>query len=143
MSGVKEWANNWLELGEWPYGEVRDGRCYIIKSLLCHDYNNSTLGKRNPLTERQFGIQFLALFPIVVDGQKQYAANGRVKSVIGMKQEYNSNRKQADAYDIPPIDELRQVMDFNFGGANDWDAKAEWTIRHGSNKIDLESKEAF
>ena len=129
MSGVKEWAVNWVELGEWPYGEVREGHCYVIKSLLCHDYNNSPLGKRQPLTERQFGIQFLGLFPLVIDGLKQNAGNGRVKSAIRVSapgasvQERNSSGKQADAYDIPPIAELRKVMDFNFGGESDWNEK--------------------
>ena len=144
LSGVKEWGYNWVELGEWPYGEVRGGHCFVIKSLLYHDYVKSSLGKRHPLSERQFGIQFLALFPLVIDGNKQYSINGRVKSVIGVDaQERNSARKQADAYDIPPIDELRKVMDSNFGGESEWNVKSEWTIRHGSNNVDLDSKEAF
>ena len=146
MSGLNEWVNNWLELGEWPYGRVENGHCYVIKSLLCHDYNNSPLGKRRPLTDRQFGIKFLELFPLVVDGEKQYGGNGRVKSVIRVSapgnsvQEYNCRGKQGDAYDIPPVAELRAIMDFNFGGSNDWDEKSEWTIRHGDNKVDLDSK---
>ena len=147
MSGAKEWANNWVELGEWPYGEVRNGHCYVIKSLLCHDYNNSPSGKRHPLTDRQFGGQFLGLFPVVdAKGKKEYVDNGKVKSVIIVSgpghsiQERNCKGKQADAYDIPPIAELRQVVDFNFGGKNDWDLKEEWTIRHGDNKVDLESR---
>ena len=141
MSGIREWAVNWTELGEWPYGRVVDGHVRVIKSLLCHDYNNSPLGKRHPLTERQFGIQFLALFPLVVDGQKEYADNGRTKSIIRVGiQEYHFKGKQADAYDIPTISELRAVVDFNFGGASDWEEKAEWTIRYGDNKVDLESR---
>ena len=150
MSGVKEWAVNWVELGEWPYGEVRDGHCYVIKSLLCHDYNNSPLGKRQPLSERQFGIQFLALFPLVVDGIRQIAEKAiefksaiRVSAPGASVQERNSRGKQADAYDIPPIAELRKVMDFNFGGESDWDEKEEWIIRYADNKVDIETKDLF
>ena len=146
MSGVKEWANNWVELGEWPYGEVRNGHCYVIKHLLYHDYKKSQLERRTShiITERQFGIQFMALFPLVVDGKKQYYDNGRVQSVIDAKcKERNSDRNQVDAYQIPPIAELRQVMDFNFGAESDWEEKAEWTVRYASNKIDLNSKELF
>ena len=144
MSGVKEWAYNWVELGEWPYGEVKgDGHCFVIKSLLCHDYNNSPSGKRHQLNERQFGIKFLELFPLYVDQKKQFAENKRVKSVIRIStkgdsvQERNHDGKQADAYDIPPIAELRAIMELNFGGSNDWDDKKEWGIRYGNNKVDL------
>jgi hypothetical protein len=144
MSGIREWANNWVELGEWPYGRIVDGHARVIKSLLYHDYANSPIGKRQFLTERQFGIQFLALFPLVVDGQKQYFDNGRGKSAIDPNcNEVNFKGKEADAYDIPPVDILRAIMDFNFGGESDWDdwdEKGEWTIRHGDNKVDVDSK---
>jgi hypothetical protein len=141
MSGVREWANNWVELGEWPYGKVVDGHVRVIKSLLYHDYINSPVGKRNSLTERQFGTQFLALFPLIIDGQKQYFDNGKTRSAIDPNQnEINFKEKQADAYDIPSIHELRSIMDFNFGGDGGWDEKKEWTIRHGDNKFDVDSK---
>ena len=68
MSGVKEWAYNWVELGSGHMGRSRaTGHCFVIKSLLCHDYNNSPSGKRHQLNERQFGNKFLELFPLCVD----------------------------------------------------------------------------
>jgi hypothetical protein len=79
---------------------------------------------------------------LVIDCQKQKADNGRVKSAIGISvpgasiQEYNCKGRQADAYDINTVAELRNIMDFYFGGENDWDAKDEWTIRYGDNKFD-------
>jgi hypothetical protein len=77
MSEVREWANNWLELGQWPYGRIGDnGHCYVIRSMLYRDYVKSQRGRRNGnvLTERQFGIQFTELFP-------DYDAHGKKQTL--------------------------------------------------------------
>jgi hypothetical protein len=129
MSEVKEWANSWLELGQWPYGDVRNGRCYVIKSMLYRDYVRSQRLRRNGniLTERKFGIQFCELFPDYdARGRKQTYDNGRVKHVIGVKgKEPGLGGKQHDAYDIPPVAQLRAIWDKNLGGETDWEKKVE------------------
>jgi hypothetical protein len=91
------------------------------------------------LTERQFGIQFTELFPDYdAHGKKQTATNGRFKHVIGVKgKEIGLGNKQYDAYDIPPVAELRAIWDINLGGNTDWDEKVEWSIKYGDNRINI------
>ena len=45
-------------------------------------------------------------------------------------------RPPANSMSIAPD----KVMDFNFGGANDWEQKEQWTIRYDDNKVDIDSK---
>jgi hypothetical protein len=89
---------------------------YFYVAPLCRlwlNYVKSQRGRRNGnvLTERQFGIQFTELFPDYdAHGKKQTATNGRFKHVIGVKgKEIGLGNKQYDAYDIPPVAELRAI----------------------------------
>ena len=148
MSEVKEWANNWLELGQWPYGRVGDnGHCYVIKSMLYRDYIRSQRLRRNGniLTERKFGIQFCELFPDYDDqGKKHFHKNGRLKHIIGVDgKEIGYTGKQFDAYDIPPVAELRATWDINLGGATDWEEMMEWGIKYGDNRVSIDDMKDF
>ena len=81
-----------------------------------------------------------ALFPLVIDDAKQKYDNGKIKSAIDPNCNEVNFKENKQTLMLFPIDELRAIMDFNFGGESDWDEKKEWTIRHGDNKVDVDSK---
>jgi hypothetical protein len=172
MSGVKEWFMDIFESHEMPCGylvgekkEVEyddydlDGtgklvpvkkkekitvnaRVRTVKDWLYKNYCDSKAGKRNRLNKSEFGIQFLALLPLVVDGVVQMSADGKrprsiVTSDIKMRDNMNIRR---DGYEVPIWKEIKDVIDFNFGAPTEY-ADNEWTIRVDDfPEIDLERR---
>jgi hypothetical protein len=172
MSGVKEWFIDIFESHEMPCGYLvgekkevafedheldKDGnivtikkteqitvnaRVRIVKDWLYKDYCDSKAGRRNPLNKSEFGIQFLALLPLVVDGVVQMSADGkRPRSIINsdIKVRDNENRRR-EGYEVPSWKEIKDVIDFNFG-APSASRDNEWTIRVDDfPEIDMERK---
>jgi hypothetical protein len=131
MFGIKKWIMNCVESGEWPYGDVKtDGAVEVIKKLLVYSYNTSSEGKRHQLSDNEFGIEFLKMFPKISDGIVEKAKNGRTVSIIqtGPNIKFDdSNGNPQYGYIIPPLRTIRDVIDADLGGGNNWDDRAEWT----------------
>jgi hypothetical protein len=115
QSGLEKWAINCNEEGHYPYGDVKDGKLHVIKRLMVHAYNNSPEGKRDQLSDNEFGNRFCALFPKVIKGEVQKHDNGKTVSII----ETGENTKITDcngrrqyAYIIPLLTESRSALDF-------------------------------
>jgi hypothetical protein len=122
MNGVQEWFYSIADSKEFPYGDrMPDGSIKVIKSLLLYDYNNSPSGRRYPMTDRQFGIQFLSLFPKVINGIEQKSANGRTENIIGTEHKISDNHGiDRNAYEMPNCKIIREVLEFKLGGKCSW-----------------------
>jgi hypothetical protein len=122
MSGVQEWMYSIADCKEFPYGDRQpDGSIKVIKSLLLADYNQSSAGKRYPMSDRQFGIQFLNLFPKVLNGEECKADNGRIENIIDTDIKLEDGRGiRRNAYHIPPLKLIREVLEFKLGGMCNW-----------------------
>jgi hypothetical protein len=145
-SGIERWALNCCEEGSWPYGDVKeDGTVHVIKTLLVHAYNNSPEGKRNQLSENEFGNRFLSLFPQVVNGEIPKHKNRKPVSIITGGRDYkikDCNGRPQYAYIIPASDECRSAIDFKLSGKsdvkNDWDNSEKWSTSAGNDSKDIE-----
>jgi hypothetical protein len=131
MSGVKQWAINCAELGEWPYGHVRDdGSVEVIKKLMHYSCNGSPEGRRNQLSENEFGIAFLKLFPKIVNGIVQNTIMGGLSALSrqGPNIKFPDKRGvQQYGHVIPPLRAIRDVIDATLGGKNIWEDSADWS----------------
>jgi Family of unknown function (DUF5906) len=145
-SGLEKWALNSCEELNLPYGDVKeDGTVHVIKTLLVHAYNNSPEGKRQQLSENEFGNRFLALFPKVVNGEIPKHKNRKPVSIITGGRDYkikDCNGRPQYAYIIPASDECRSALDFKLSGKsdvkNDWDNSEKWSTSAGNDSKDIE-----
>jgi hypothetical protein len=145
-SGIEKWALNCCEELNWPYGDVKeDGTVHVIKRLLVHAYNNSPEGKRDQLSENEFGNRFLALFPHVVNGEIPRHENRKLVSIITGGRNYkikDCNGRPQYAYIIPASNECRSALDFKLSGksdvTNDWDDSLKWSASEGNESKDIE-----
>jgi hypothetical protein len=145
-SGIDRWALNCCEELNWPYGDIKeDGTVHVIKRLLVHAYNNSPEGKRNQLSENEFGNRFLALFPQIVNGAIPKHENGKPISIITGGRNFkikDHNGNPQYAYIIPASDECRSALDFKLSGksnvANDWDDNDKWSTSEGNDSKDID-----
>jgi Family of unknown function (DUF5906) len=148
LSPVAEWAKSIGDTLEWPYGELTDnGDVDIIKGLLYYDFCHSPMGRNTRLSESKFGIQFLALFPLVIDGVVQKGGMGRNKSVIQAENiKIRGAHERQNAYRIPKdISIYRSAFEYNLSGKTEWSEGTEWTVlRPNTERIDdIHGKKAF
>jgi hypothetical protein len=172
LSGAKEWFVDIFESHEMPCGylvgdeqEVEyddyeldkngtlvpvkkkekvkiNARVRVPKDWLYKDYCDSKAGKRHPLNKSEFGIQFLALLPLVVRGVVQMSADGKrpksiVKSDIKVRDNMNIRR---DGYEMPIWKEVKDAISFQFGALTT-SSDEEWTIRVDDfPEIDMQKK---
>jgi hypothetical protein len=135
---------------EWPYGELREregaslGDVDIIKSLLYHDFCQSPMGRNTRLSETRFGIEFLKLFPLVIDGVVQKGERGRAKSVIHAENIKckGAHGTRQNAYRIPSVEVYRSAFEHNLSGKTEWSEGTEWTVLR-PNTEDIHSKTPF
>lgn len=145
-SPFEKWALNICEDQNWPYGDVKeDGTVHVIKRLLVHAYSNSPEGRRNQLSENEFGNKFLALFPQVVNGEIQKHDNKKFVSIITGGRNYkikDCNGRPQYAYIIPISDECRSAIDFRLSGTsivkNDWSDGDKWSTSAGNDFRDID-----
>lgn len=132
---VMSYMLNIAETGEMPYGELMDlGKVKVIKKLIYQDFLRSASGKKSTLTEINFGIAFLALLPLIVNGEVQRSGKGRVESIVDSNQKCEGTRKiRFGAYILPSIDVFRELIDFTLRGKSNWNDEKEWTILRGNN----------
>jgi Family of unknown function (DUF5906) len=154
-SPIEKWALNCCEELNWPYGDVKeDGTVHAIKRLLVHAYNNSPEGRRQQLSENEFGNKFLALFPQVINGEIPKHENGKPISIITGGRNYkikDCNGRPQYAYIIPISDECRSAIDFKLSGksivTNDWSDGDKWSTSEGNDSRDTndikDTKSAF
>jgi hypothetical protein len=96
------------------------------------------LGKRRRYTITEFGIQFLQLFPElieeVVDGEivtrPKLSDDGRrvVSVIVTDAKVYDRSHRRRNGYEIITLGEFRALLDFGLEGKNQWTDKADWTI---------------
>lgn len=131
---------NCVELGEWPYGDVVDGSVKVIKKLLVWAYNNSPEGQRYQLSDNEFGIKFLDLFPMMINGIVQKYDNGLVKSIVQTGPNIKFTDKsgcQQYGYIIPPLQQCRDAINISLEGKNIWEEKDGWRASKSNVSDDI------
>jgi hypothetical protein len=141
LSPVAEWAMSIGDTLELPYGEeTEDGNIDIIKNLLYHDFCHSPMGRNTKLSETKFGIEFLKLFPLVVNGVVQKGGRGRAKSVIQAEniKVIGARKIRFNGYRIPKdVTKYRESFEHNLSGKTEWSEGTKWTVlRPNTTEID-------
>jgi Family of unknown function (DUF5906) len=142
MSGVAEWLYSIADTLEMPYGDMnRDTGCVrVIKKLLYLDYSHSTIGRRQPLSDRKFGAQLLSLLPLVVDGQELKEKNGNTATVVNVNniKIADSRDVRRDGYEFPDGETIRMALEFKLGGKIRWSNDGgSWVVLRGNTDFDF------
>jgi hypothetical protein len=130
MNGVERWWFDLLCSGKLPFVKIVDDGYWVIKEKLLMDYNNSTQ-VRHRLNEREFGIQFKELIPLVVNGVIQYSKNGRPYNIVGTEK-YTSGpsgqTERMNVHVIPKLEVCRELFnmriktEYDYGsGSQQWE----------------------
>jgi len=130
MAGVERWWFDILCSGKLPFVKYYEDKGYlVIKEKLLMDYN-ATAQFRHKLNEREFGIQFKELMPLVVNGVIQYSKNGRPLNIVG-SDKYTSgspgNSERMNVHVIPKLVVCRELMNFRIKTEYDYgNGSQEW-----------------
>jgi hypothetical protein len=129
MSGVEQWWFNLLVTGQLPFIHQDERGYLVVKEKLFSDFcnNQKLVGDKNKFDQRRFGMHFVALIPLLVDGKLQHYDNGKVKSMVGLGDKYTSDKERLNVYIIPKLDMCRKLMDFRLKSQFGWNSgDGEW-----------------
>jgi hypothetical protein len=131
MTGVERWWFDILCHGKLPFVKHEGDGYWVIKEKMLSDYNATIAQTRHRLNEREFGIQFKEMMPLVVNGVIQYATNGRPKNIVGTEK-YTSGpsgqTERVNVHVIPKLETCRELMnlriktEYDYGsGSQEWE----------------------
>jgi uncharacterized protein DUF5906 len=124
MFGVERWWFDILCSGKLPFVKNDEKGYWVIKEKLMIDYNNTQ--SRHKLNEREFGIQFKELIPLVVNGGIVKASNGRPKNIVGTEK-YTSSNERLNVHVIPKLETCRQLFNMRIKTEYDYGSDSqEW-----------------
>lgn len=127
MSGVERWWFDILCSGKLPFVKCDENGYWVIKEQLLINYNITQ--QRHKLNEREFGIQFKELMPLVVNGRIEYATNGRPKNIVGTEKYSSSGGERLNVHVIPKLETCRQLMNMRIKTEYDYgNGSQEWEI---------------
>jgi hypothetical protein len=130
MSGVEKWWFDLLCSGKLPFVKIDDnGNYHVIKERLFSDFcrAQARMGDRNRYNERSFGMRWRPLIPQIIDGQIQYAKNGKVINIVG-DDKYVTQNERLNVYVIPKLEICRALMDFRLKTNYDWSDGDGWEV---------------
>jgi hypothetical protein len=110
------------------HGPRTDGWILVVKNVLHKQYIKAMkdIGTRAKLLrDDEFGIQLLALVPLLENGLEVIGGKGRPKSLIDNTKRLKAG-KRPRAYLIPPLKVSRELMDFRLNRNIDWEDQDGW-----------------
>lgn len=138
LEGIQDWwMQNFAVTGQLFYdGVYPDGSVRVNKADLRASFNlyrKEVMKQSGEISDRIFGIEFMAILPVIEDGKIVMNDDGR-RAVSLIR---NTKADGYPAYIIPSLAKVREVMEFHLGGPHDWDTASDmeteaneyWAVR--------------